>query len=113
MPADTTCPALVAPAALSTGTDSPVSDDSSTSSSRRLPHPPVRRDHVALRQHHEIAHDQVGRRNATGRRPPRTTAAEGALIADRAVTARSARTSWATPTEVFTTITKAMTTVSE
>jgi hypothetical protein len=44
--------------------------------------------------------------------PSRITLARGALRVARAVTARSARTSWITPTVVFTTITIAMTTAS-
>ncbi len=106
VPEDTACSTL-----LSTGMDSPVRADSST---RRAA------DSTTLASAGTMSPSASTRASPTTRsaagtcawEPSRTTRAVGAVSSDRAVMARSARTSCTTPTEVLTTMTNMITAMS-
>src|SRR5438067_9460341 len=111
-PRTTTVPAeTVVSVALSTGTDSPVSADSSTSRAAAC----TTVASAGTMSPSASTSRSPGTTSAVGTgccTPSRTTRAVGVASAARAVMARSALTSWATPTDVLTAITSAMTAAS-
>ena len=91
---------------LSTGTDSPVSAASSTSSAA-APHDPRRRRCRPRRARADPRTD-LGGRHLRARCRRGAPGLRGAVSSERAVIARSALTSWTTPTVVLTMTTNAM-----
>ncbi len=99
------------PAVLSTGTDSPVSADSSTCNAA----PSTSHPSAGTMSPASTTTTSPGTICAAGTccwAPPRTTRAVGAVSSLSAASARSARISCTTPTVVFSTITARMTIVS-
>ena len=100
-----------APPALSTATDSPVSAASSTRNATPL----MSTASAGTRSPCRSTTRSPGTSSATGRLtswPPRTVRATGATSSSSARTARSAFSSWRTPSVVLTSTTRAMTRVS-